>query len=84
MEEEQIRLLDQIYSTESTVSTVSIELSSMRQQTSMADQSNLNVRKEVEYQEGSCNEQKGTSHTRYEQLAKYRDCSMKLDKELEA
>jgi len=66
VEEEQIRLLDQIYSTESTVSTVSIELSSMRQQTSMADQSNLNVRKEVEYQEVSCNEQKGTSHTRYE------------------
>ena len=50
-ENEQEKLLEQIYNEEQTVAQKSIEISTMRQNCNVEDQKNLNLRKEVEYQE---------------------------------
>jgi hypothetical protein len=51
--------------TERDVAQASGELAGLRQQSSVDDQVNLNLRKEISYQEGLCCEQKEVSHQAY-------------------
>jgi hypothetical protein len=48
-EDEQIKLLEMVAVTESEYIAKSSELNSLRQQSSIEDQANLNLRKEIEY-----------------------------------
>jgi hypothetical protein len=45
---------------------------------------NMNLRKEIEYQEKLVCEQKDICHHQYTELARLRDISFNLDKDLEA
>lgn len=64
-EDEQIKLLEMVAVTESEYIAKSSELNSLRQQSSIEDQTNLNLRKEIEYQDRLLVEQKEISHSHY-------------------
>lgn len=83
-EDEQIKLIDQITITEREVAQASGELAALRQQSSVDDQVNLNLRKEISYQEGLVTEQKEVSHQAYKELTSLREQSMGLDRELDS
>ena len=72
-EEEQIKIIDQITMTERDVAQASGELAGLRQQSSVDDQVNLNLRKEISYQEGLVTEQKDVSHQAYKELTSLRE-----------
>ena len=72
-EEEQIRLLEQIQKAEDENHYVKTDLDNIRQQASIQDQANLNMRKEIEYHESMVNEQKDISHANNQQLLNLRD-----------
>lgn len=82
-EEEQIRLLEQIAQAESDVSQRSVDLSSYRQESSISDQKNLNLRKEIEQVEALVNEQKDSQHHNCNTLLHIRDVQMNTDKDLD-
>jgi hypothetical protein len=84
VEDEQMRILDNISEAEREVAAKSVELASYRQQASVEDQANLNLRKEIEYQERIVGEQKSISNSNYDTLVRLRDNQHRLDKELEA
>ena len=84
VEEEQIRIIEQITTTEREVGVASGELAALRQQSSVDDQVNLNLRKEISYQEGLVTEQKEVSHNAYKELASLRETSLSLDRELDS
>jgi len=58
-------------------------LQKLRQEASVQDQKNLNLRKEIEYQEKLCNEQKDISHKNYKELTRLRELQIKLEKDLD-
>lgn len=78
-----MRLLDQVVVTEKDIAVTSGELAGVRQQASIEDQGNLNLRKEIEYQDRLVNEQKEISHSHYKELSRLREYQMNLDKELD-
>ena len=81
-EEEQMRLLETIFNTESEVSQRSSDLAGLRSRSNIEDQQNLNERKEIEYQDKLLNEQKDISHSNYNHLMSLRESQLKLDNEL--
>jgi hypothetical protein len=82
-EDEQIKLLEMVAVTESEYIAKSSELNSLRQQSSIEDQSNLNLRKEIEFQDRLLAEQKEISHAHYQELTKLRDIQMNIDKDIQ-
>lgn len=78
-----MRLIDQIYTTVREVNVASDELAHYRQQSSIDDNTNLSLRKEVEYSERMVHEQKSTSQAHYQELARLRDVQFGLDKDLD-
>ena len=65
-------MIDQICVIEREVAVASGELAGLRQQSSVDDQVNLNLRKEISYQEGLVTEQKECSHDAYKELTALR------------
>jgi chromosome segregation ATPase len=82
-EDEQMKVIEQISIVERDVAVASGELAGLRQQSSVDDQVNLNLRKEISYQEGLVTEQKECSHDAYKELTSLRECGLGLDKELD-
>lgn len=83
VEEEQIRLLETITVHERDVMTCSSQLCTLRQQVSIADQSNLSLREEIGYTDSLLIEQKEISHQNYKDLTQVREVSIDLDKDLD-
>jgi len=69
--------------TESEYIAKSSELNSLRQQSSIEDQGNLNLRKEIEYQDRLLAEQKEISHAHYQELTKLREIQFNIDKDID-
>ena len=69
--------------TESEYISKSSELNGLRQQSSIEDQGNLNLRKEIEYQDRLLVEQKEISHAHYKDLTHLREVQFNLDKEID-
>lgn len=82
-EDEQMKVIEQISIVERDVAVASGELAGLRQQSSVDDQVNLNLRKEISYQEGLVTEQKEQSHDAYKELTALREAGLGLDKELD-
>lgn len=82
-EDEQIKLLEMVAVTESEYIAKSSELNSLRQQSSIEDQANLNLRKEIEYQDRLLAEQKEISHSHYQELTKLREIQFNIDKDID-
>lgn len=82
-EDEQIKLLEMVAVTESEYIAKSSELNSLRQQASIEDQANLNLRKEIEYQDRLLAEQKEISHAHYQELTKLREIQFNIDKDID-
>jgi len=82
-EDEQIKLLEMVAVTESEYIAKSSELNSLRQQASIEDQANLNLRKEIEYQDRLLAEQKEISHSHYQELTKLREIQFNIDKDID-
>jgi len=61
----------------------SSELNGLRQQSSIDDQANLNLRKEIQYQDTLLVEQKEISHSHYKDLTNLREIQFNLDKEID-
>ena len=78
-----MRLIDQIYTTVREVNVASDELAHYRQQSSIDDNTNLSLRKEVEYSERMVHEQKSFSQAHYQELARLRGVLFGLDKDLD-
>ena len=76
-----MRLLDQINHAEGQVADSTTELTRMREQYNIKDMAILSLRKEIEYNDGLVNEQKGICQQNYEQLLHNRDTQFNLDKE---
>lgn len=78
-----MQLIDQIGVTDREVMLASGELGEYRQQCSAQDMANLNLKKEIEYQERLVNEQKDISHAHYQELGRLRDIGLKLDLDID-
>ena len=82
MEEQQISLLETIFTSDQDVTARTQELTLLRSQCNSEDSQNLSVRKEIEYQERLVNEQKEVSHNQYNSLLGLRETSIRQDNEL--
>ena len=83
-EEEQIRILETIGVTEKDVYQASMELSDTRTASTQHDSVNLNLKKEIDYEQQLVNEQKELSNKNYQELSRLREIMYNLDKDLEA
>lgn len=83
-DEEQVRLLETIGVTENDVYQASMELSDTRTAATQHDSVNLNLKKEIDYEQQLVNEQKELSNRNYQELSRLREIMYNLDKDLEA
>ena len=84
VEDEQMKVIEQIAVTERDVVEASRELSDVRNEVSQVDAANLNLRKDIEHQESMVNHEKEVSHSYYTELTRLRDISFNLDKDIDA
>lgn len=84
VEDEQMKVIEQIAVTERDVVEASRELSDVRNEVSQVDAANLNLRKDIEHQESMVNHEKEVSHNYYTELTRLRDISFNLDKDIDA
>lgn len=66
VEEEQIRLLDSIKQVKSQNDDMKAQVGGLRSQANQRDQTNLNLRKEIEYHENMVGEQQEVNHQNYQ------------------
>ena len=83
-EDEQFRLIEQIAVTERDCANANHELAEIRHHCTSQDLANLNLRKEVDYNEKLLNEQKEINHQNYSELTRAKEIQFNLDKDIDA